>query len=64
MSMKMRRGKGGCSLRDTSCRGGFFGIFGCLFIGKRNRKAVHISDEKESPIKKIEGSLPNSSDEK
>lgn len=48
MFVKMRRGEGRCSLRESSCRGGFFCIFGCLFIGKRNRKAVHINDRKEA----------------
>lgn len=56
--------EGRMQLKGVKLQGRYFCIFGCLFIGKRSGKAVHINDEKESPIKKIEGSMPNSSDEK
>lgn len=62
--VNMRRGRRGCSLGESICKGGFFFcIFECLFIGKTNKTQFTLMMTKESPIKKIEDSRPNSSDE-
>lgn len=66
MFVKMRRGRRGCSLGEEICRGGFCVVFFLYIwssIYRKDKTQFALMMTKENPIKKIEGSRPNSSDE-
>lgn len=40
--VEMRRGKGGCSLRESICRGGFFLVYFVVYLLERETKMQFI----------------------